>query len=81
LALVKSDADCARPSRAQEGACSAVEGARPGWLQRLLGTIARAASHRPSRRMPPLDLETLNEHLRRDLGLTHHVEQPRLGRR
>jgi hypothetical protein len=82
LALVKSDADRVLPSRAPEGACGAVEGARRwGWLQRVLGTIADAAWRGRSRRLPPLDLQSLSEHLRRDLGLTHHVEQPRLGRR
>ena len=31
----------------------------------------------PSRRPSRLDTDRLNEHLRRDLGLTNHVEQSR----
>ena len=51
-------------------------------LAQAIRRVMRAVSiWRRSRRAPVLHVESLSEHLRRDLGLTNHVEQPMPGRR
>jgi hypothetical protein len=51
------------------------------WLARAFRSIARAQPWGGSSRLPVLRVERLSEHLKRDLGLTHHVEQPTPPRR
>ena len=89
LALVKTDGQVGTgPGRdgdlapiVRPQSTSGVIGDRRGWLPRALRWISGGLTWDRSRRASVLNVQSLSEHLRRDLGLTHHVEQPTPRRR